>query len=162
VLLAVPQAADHIGVAGRVSLRYRFPKTSVSLSYDRFNTSGSGLFAGSRSDIVILAAQRPLSRIWDAFGDIGYSRSSRLQLGGSSVNANNFSYLYTGVGLHRQFGRNFRGFVSYQFNHMGFDTSCPVAPTFLTPGSVVGCSNTSRRHVGSIGLDWTPRPIRLD
>jgi hypothetical protein len=161
-LVGVPQTANHTGVAGRVSLRYRFPKTSVSLSYDRFNTSGSGLFAGSRSDTVVLDAQRPLSRIWNVFGDVGYSRNSRLQLGGSTVNANSFSYLYAGVGLHRQFGRNLRGFVSYQFNHMNFDTSCPVAPTFLTSAGTVGCSNTSRRQVGSIGLDWTPRPIRLD
>jgi hypothetical protein len=161
-LVGVPQTANHIGVAGRVSLRYRFPKTSLSLGYDRFNTSGSGLFAGSRSDTVVLGVQRPLSRIWDVFGDVGYSMNSRLQLGGSTVNANSFNYLYAGAGLHRQFGRNLRGFVSYQFNNMSFDTSCPVAPTFLTSAGAVGCSNTSRRQVGSIGLDWTPRPIRLD
>jgi hypothetical protein len=160
-LIGVPQSGNHIGVAGRVSLRYRFPKTSLSLSYDRFDTSGSGLFAGSRSDIVFLNAQRPLSRIWDVFGDVGYSRNSRLQLGGSTVNANNFSYVYAGVGIHRQFGRNFRGFVSYQFNDIAFDTACPV-PVTLTSTSTQVCSNRSQRHVGSIGLDWTPRPIRLD
>jgi hypothetical protein len=162
VLISVPQSANHIGVAGRVSLRYRFPKTSLSLSYDRFITGGSGLFAGSRSDTVVLAAQRPLTRIWDAFGDVGYSQNSRLQVGGSTVNANSFSYLYAGVGLHRQFGRNFKGFISYQFNHMSFDTSCPVLSTVLTSAGTVGCNNTSTRQVGSIGLDWTPRPIRLD
>jgi len=161
-LVGTPQSANHIGVAGRVSLRYRFPKTSVSLSYQRFNTSGSGLFAGSRSDIVEAGAQRPLSRVWDTFGDVGYSRNSRLQAGGSSVNANNFSYVYAGAGLHRQFGRHLRGFVSYQFNHMAFDNSCPVPASFLSSTGTVGCSNRSVRQVGSIGLDWTPRPIRLD
>jgi hypothetical protein len=162
VLLGVPQNANHVGVAGRVSLRYKFPKTSVTLSYDRYNTSGSGLFAGSRSDTVVLAAQRPLSRIWDAFGNVGYSKSSRLQLGGSTVNANNFNYVYVGVGLHRQFGRNFRGFVSYQFNHMSFDTPCPVTGSLFASSGTAGCANSSRRQVGSIGVDWTPRPIRLD
>jgi hypothetical protein len=161
-LVGVSQIANHTGVAGRVSIRYKFPKTSLSLSYERFNTSGSGLFAGSRSDIVSFAAQRPLSRVWDIFGDLGYTKNSRLQLGGSTVNANSFSYLYAGAGLHRQFGRNFRGFLSYQYNHMSFDTACPVAPTLFSSAGTVGCSNTSRRQVGSIGLDWTPRPIRLD
>ena len=161
-LVGVPQSGDHIGVAGRVSLRYRFPKTSVSLTYDRFNTSGSGLFAGSRSDNVVLSAQRPLSRIWDIFSDVGYSRNSRLQVGGSTVNANSFTYVYAGAGLHRQFGRNFRGFVSYQFNDISFDSSCPVLGTLLSSAGTVGCSSGSQRHVGSIGLDWTPRPIRLD
>ena len=160
-LVGVPQNANRIGVAGRVSIRYKFPKTSVSLSYDRFTTSGSGLFAGSRSDTVVLDAQRPLSRVWDIFGDVGYSRNSRLQAGGSSVAANNFSYTYAGVGLHRQFGRNLRGFVSYQFNDLAFDTPCPVSATLIST-STAGCSNRSQRHVGSIGVDWTPRPIRLD
>jgi hypothetical protein len=160
-LVGVGQSANHVGVAGRASIRYKFPKTSLALSYDRFNTSGSGLFAGSRGDTVVVSAQRPLSRIWDIFGDVGYSRNSRLQVGGSSVNANNFSYTYAGVGLHRQFGRTFRGFVSYQFNDLSFDTSCPVPASSLS-GGTTGCSNRSQRHVGSIGLDWTPRPIRLD
>jgi hypothetical protein len=160
-LVNVPQASDHVGVAGRVSLRYRFPKTSLALSYNRFNTSGSGLFAGSRSDIVIFNLQRPLSRVWDFFGDLGYSRNSRLQTGGSAVNANSFSYVYAGMGLHRQFGRSLRGFVSYQFNDLSFDTACPaLAASLSTP--TLGCSNQSQRHVGSIGLDWIPRPIRLD
>jgi hypothetical protein len=111
---------------------------------------------------VSLSAQRPLSRIWDIFSDVGYSRNSRLQVGGSTVNANSFSYVYAGAGLHRQFGRNFRGFVSYQFNDISFDTSCPVLGTLLSSAGAVGCSNRSQRQVGSIGLDWTPRPIRLD
>ncbi len=150
----LPQTANHIGVAGRVALRYKFPKTMLSLSYQRYNTSGSGVFAGARSDIVHVDVHRPLSRIWDIFTDVGYSRNVRLQLAGSAVNAEVFSYLYAGAGLHRQFGRSLRGFVSYQFNDLSFNTGCPLGTT--------SCSNRSQRHVGSIGLDWTPRPIRLD
>jgi hypothetical protein len=26
----------------------------------------------------------------------------------------------------------------------------------------LSCTNTSQRQIGSVGLDWTPRPIRLD
>jgi hypothetical protein len=154
------ETANHIGLAGRVSLRYKFPKTSLALSYQRYNTSGSGIFAGSRSDIVHLDARRPLSRVWDAFGDVGYSRSSRLQLAGSAVSANIFNYAFAGVGLHRQFGRSLRGFVSYQFNDLSFDTACPILTISST--TTIACSHISQRHVGSIGLDWTPRPIRLD
>jgi len=155
----VPQNGNHVGVAGHVTIRYRFPKTSVSLSYQRFNTNGSGVFAGSRSDIVVANAQRPLSRVWDVFGDLGYSKNSALQLGGSTVAATTLNYVYAGVGLHRQFGRNLRGFVSYQFDYNSFNGPCPV-PVASNP--TAPCSNTSQRHVGTIGLDWTPRPIRLD
>jgi hypothetical protein len=141
------------GVAGRVSLRYKFPKTAVSLTYQRFDTNGSGIFAGAQSDVVQFDARRPLSRVWDLFADAGYSRNSQLQVPGSVVSAEVFSYVYAGAGLHRQFGRNLRGFVSYQFNDVSFNNGCPV-------GTV--CSSMSQNHVGSIGLDWTPRPIRLD
>ncbi|MGO9167347.1 MAG: hypothetical protein ACLP56_10770, partial [Candidatus Sulfotelmatobacter sp.] len=61
---------------------------------------------------------------------------------------------FVGFGAHRMFGRNFHGFISYQFNELGFDSSyC---------GSAVSCNSTSARQVGTIGLDWIPRPIRLD
>jgi len=155
-----PQAesANHLGAAGRISLRYKFPRTSLSLTLQRYDTDGSGIFAGSESDIARLDARRPLTRVWDIFGDLGYSKNERLQLSGSEVNGNSFSYGFVGVGAHRQFGRSLRGFVSYQFNELGFDTTCPV-PTASGTGP---CSHISQRQVGSIGLDWTPRPIRLD
>ncbi len=154
------ETGNHIGAVGRVSLRYKFPKTSFALSFQRYNTSGSGIFAGSLSDVARLDIRRPLNRVWDLFSDFGYSKNSRLQVPGSAVNANIFYDGYAGVGLHRQFGRSLRGFVSYQFNELVFDTSCPVVGQ--TGTTLAPCSNSSQRHVGSIGLDWTPRPIRLD
>jgi len=112
--LTYPQTANHIGVAGRASLRYKFPRTTVSLSFERFNTSGSGLFAGSESNMGHLDVRRPLNRVWDIFSDFGYSRNSRLQLAGSTVDADVFTASFAGVGVHRQFGRSLRGFASYQ------------------------------------------------
>ena len=102
--------------------------------------------------------QRPLSRVWNIFSDFGYSKNDELQLAGSAVNATSYTEVYVGVGLHRQFGRNLRGFVSYQFNDVFFNTPCPVPLSTST----TGCSNSSHRQVGSIGVDWSPRPIRLD
>lgn len=159
--VTVPQSANHISLAGRISFRYRFPKTSLSLSYQRYNSSGSGIFAGALSDTAHLDIRRPISRVWEVFSDLGYSKNRRLQVGGSTVNASSFTAGYAGIGLHRQFGRNLRGFVSYQFNEAGFDTACPVPPS-STNTSTVLCSHIAQRHVGSIGVDWTPRPIRLD
>lgn len=141
------------GVAGRASLRYRFPKTTMALSYQRFDTSGSGIFAGTESNIAQLDIARPITRVWDLFADAGYSRNNQLQLPGSIVDARNFTYGYGGIGLHRQLGRTLRAFISYQYNEFGFG-GCPT-------GSI-SCSNTSNRQVGTIGIDWTPRPIRLD
>jgi hypothetical protein len=155
-----------ISAAGRASLRYRFPKVSLDLSYEHYITSGSGFFAGAESDIARLTASRPLGRIWSITSDIGYSRNSRVLPvncpSGSNaascpgVSANTYQYGFAGLGVHRMFGRNFHAFASYQFNDLAFDNSyCQTT----NPGP---CSRISQRSVGTIGLDWTPRPIRLD
>jgi hypothetical protein len=68
-----------LGVAAQARLRYKFPTTTMALSYQRFETSGSGLFAGAQSDIVRLSATRRLSRVWTGMADIGYSRNERVQ-----------------------------------------------------------------------------------
>ena len=163
------------GVAAQARLRYKFTRTYVDLSYQRFETSGSGLFAGAQSDIARLSANRPLSRVWNAFTDIGYARNSRLQslslaqtatcvfLGQPNpiglpicpvVDANTYSTVFAGGGVHRAIGRNFHAFASYQFNELWLDHSyC---------GGLPACSRISNREVVTIGLDWTPRPIRID
>jgi hypothetical protein len=146
--------STRIGVAGRARLRYRFPKTMLDLTYERYITSGSGLFAGAQTDLARLSAERPLSRVWSGFTDLGYSRNSRLQDSTGGVAANVYSYWFLGAGLHRAFGHNFHAFASYQFNEISFDTA--VCGIDLT------CGSTSHRHVVTIGLDWIPRPIRID
>jgi hypothetical protein len=161
---------EKVGVAAQARLRYQFPKTSLDLTYQRYVTGGSGLFAGAQSDIVRLNAARPLSRVWSAFADIGYSRNSRVQplsdqqlreCGSPQPSQNTcpandaavYSYGFVGAGLHRAFGRNFHGYVSYQFNELAFDHS------FCGTGA---CNRISNRSVATFGLDWTPRPIRID
>ena len=164
-----------IGVAGIFRLRYKFPKTSVDLSYQRYISSGSGFFAGAQTDVARLSADRPLSRVWNAFADIGYSRNSRLQPLSTAqqsfcvspgqpnpknlppcpgVDADTYQYGFLGGGLHRQIGHDFHVFASYQFNELAFDHS-------YCGGSAV-CDRISNREVITFGLDWTPRPIRLD
>jgi hypothetical protein len=163
-----------IGVAGRMRLRYQFTRTSVDLSYQRFETAGSGLFAGAQTDLAVLSAEHRLTRVWNLNADLGYSRNSRLlalnnqqlsncNLPGQNnpklqpcpgVNANTYTYGFAGLALHRSFGHNFHGFVSYQFNELSFDNSyCGGLPV---------CSRIGNRSVGTIGLDWIPRPIRID
>lgn len=164
-----------IGVAAQARLRYKFTKTSMDLTYQRFQTSGSGLFAGAQSDLARLSANRPLSRVWSAFVDIGYSRNDRLQgltnaqaatcvFPGQDnpnglpicpgVDANTYSTGFAGGGVHRAIGHDFHAFASYQFNELWFDHSyC---------GGLPACNRISNRQVVTFGLDWTPRPMRID
>jgi hypothetical protein len=146
-----------LSAAGRASLRYKFPKTYLALTYQHRNTSGSGFFAGAISDIVILSASRPLSRIWSVTLDAGYAKNKRLQLPSASggLPGNSFDEGFAGIALHRRLGRTIHIYGSYEFNELSFDSSFCAA----TSGP---CNRISQRHLGTIGLDWTPRPIRLD
>jgi hypothetical protein len=160
-VLECPTNDLRISAAGRATLRYQFPKVSLTASYEHFLTSGSGFFAGAESDIVRASATRPLGRVWSVFTDIGYSRNSSVlpitctaALNCPGVTAEVYQYGFAGVGAHRMFGRNFHGYFSYQYNGLAFDSSyCATTSP---------CNRTSQRQVGTIGLDWIPRPIRLD
>jgi hypothetical protein len=156
-----------LSVAGRASLRYRFTRATLSLTFERYTTSGSGLFPGANSNIAHLNASRPLSRVWSVFGDVGYSRNARTQdLTQQEISlcavtqtcptttANTYSYGFAGAGVNRKVGHDFRLYASYNFNYLTFDSS------FCSTGAP--CSRISQRHIGTIGLDWTPRPIRID
>jgi hypothetical protein len=161
--LVCPTNDLRIGAAGRASLRYRFPKVSLDLSYMHYLTNGAGFFAGAESDVANLSISRPLGRIWSIFSDIGYSRNSRVlpntcpaaSTTCPGVSADVYQYEFAGLGVHRMFGRNFHAFASYQFNYLELDSS--YCQTTTGP-----CNRISQRNVGTIGLDWTPRPIRLD
>jgi hypothetical protein len=151
-----------ISAAGRSRLRYQFSKAALDASYEHYVTSGSGFFAGAKTDIVHLSLGRPLNRVWRIHGDIGYSRSSRLTpqqcssstKGCPGVAGSTYQTAFAGLGVDRNFGRNFHAFATYQFNELVLDSSfC---------GQTGTCNRISNREVGTIGLDWAPRPIRLD
>jgi hypothetical protein len=155
-----------ISAAGRAELRYQFPKTLLDASYGHFLTAGSGFFAGAESDIARFSASRPLTRKWTGFTDIGYSRNSRVLpttcpfgqlISGQcpGVAGNVYKYGFAGAGVRRNFGRTVQLYGSYQFNYLTIDSSyCG-----LSGGP---CDHDSQRHVATVGLDWTPRPVRLD
>jgi len=168
---------NKISVAAKASLHYKFPKTLLSLSYQRYNSNGSGFFAGAETDYAELSASRPISRVWSMSADLGYSHNDRelplttqeqitCEFFGTSssscagVAASTFQYGFAGVALHRNLGRSFHVFASYQFNDLSFDRSfCGVT---ATGASLAPCNRMSQRQLGTIGLDWRPRPIRLD
>ncbi len=143
-----------LGVAAQARLRYKFTRSELQFEYQRYQTSGAGFFAGAQTDLARVSWQRPLNRVWNGFVDMGYSRNERLQASAGGVPADLYQYGFAGGGVQRAFGRNFHGFASYQFNELAFDHQyCTTAAP---------CSRISNRHVVTFGLDWTPRPIRID
>lgn len=146
--------ATRLTGSGQFTFRYRFRKTSLAASYERFDTSGSGFFAGGQSDIARVSLSRPFGRRYTAQADLGFARTNRLQSVNLGVNADSFDYAFAGFGVRRQFGYNWGAFLSYQWNDQILDKS------FCTAG--VPCNRISVRNVLTIGVDWHFRPIRLD
>jgi len=144
---------NRVTFSGRASLRYQIKKSQLALTFFRYNTNGSGIFAGATTNVVRFVVSHPLSERWVANVDVGYSHNSRiLTLPGQT--AQSFGYVYAGGSLYRQLGRQLSGFVSFQFSNVN-----PNGSLCMTGFS---CSYTSQREVGLIGLDWHPHPIRID
>jgi hypothetical protein len=156
LLVPVPETKS-LAANGSVTLSYfASTRTNLQLSYRRYVTPGSGFYAGANTDSVRLSLGYKLGRHWTTMSDGGYSHNSNLQSAGSAtsgVNSHSYQFWYAGTSLQRQFGPHFSAFASYQFNDLGF-ASCPVSSTT--------CGVNTIRHTGMIGINWHPRPIRLD
>ncbi len=147
--------------SGHASLMYHMSaRSNLTTTYSHYTSPGSGFFAGANTDAVRFALSHTLTRRWSSTLDTGYARNSRILVAPANLtnptlptNASTYQYWYAGAGLRRQLGRHFGAFTSYQYDSIRFNSgSC-------TTGT--NC-NMYGRHVGLIGLDWTPRPIRLD
>ncbi len=141
--------------SGRASLMYHMStRSNLTFAYSHSTNPGSGFFAGANSDAVRLALSHTLTRRWSSTLDTGYVRNSRILATQASIanNASTYQNWYAGAGLRRQLGRHFGAFTSYQYDGIRFGSG------FCTGANC----DTYGRHVGLIGLDWTPHPIRLD
>ena len=154
----IPANGSSIKGSARLSLRYHWSaRTELLLTYLRYISPGSGFFGGANTDAVRFAVSHSLARHWTVVADTGYSRNSRLLAATASVaqGTANYQYWYVGGSIHRQLGRYFAAFASYQYNAFGFGSHGCI-------GTAPNCGRSYGRNVGLIGLRWTPRPIRLD
>ncbi len=147
----------HWSAAGRATLHYKFTRSSVSASYEKFTSAGSGIFAGADTQVARLSMSRPLARTWEFMGDLGYSHNKRLEfsfLSPSGFAGKYFNNGFAGAVVRHQIGREFGVFAAYRFNEFSLQ-----APSCFDG---FGCGKTSTRHTGTIGVDWHPRPVRIE
>jgi hypothetical protein len=153
-------STTRISASVRSSLRYRLPRASISLNYDRHTTAGSGIQLGSQSDIARFTYGRPLSRLWNATADVGYSRHSALQSPKGNALGGVYQSGFGGAGVSRRLGRFFSLQLHYQYDYEYFNGhSCPMS-SLNCPSSING--RTLNRQIGDITLSWHPAPIKLD
>ena len=131
-------------------------RSNLQVVFQRYVSPGSGFYAGANTNAARVSLAHRFGRRWTTSTDAGYSHNSSVQsssvLPPSGVTSHSYQFWYTGTSLQRQLGQQFSAFVSYQFNDMGLRQCTPTAI----------CSGTSTRHTGQVGINWHPRPIRLD
>ena len=147
-------STDRITFSGRASLDYQLEESRLAFSFFRYNTNGSGFSTGATTDLVRFSGGRPLGRRWIANVDVGYTHNNLIGPSLFAGKGQSFDYVYAGGSLHRQLGREFSGFVSYQFSNIGSQGSLCIR--------TVTCSYTTQREVALIGVDWHPHPMRID
>jgi hypothetical protein len=153
-----PVGNTFLSGSGRAILTYHYSsRTNMNLTYSRSANAGSGLLAGANTDAIRLGLSHQLTRRWSTTLDSGYSYSKRI-LSSSTAQAGNSSayrYWYAGGALRYQLSRHVGTFANYQYDAIGFASG-------ICSGSPASCAASYGRHVGLIGLDWTPNPIRLE
>ena len=150
-----PASTTHqLSVTAHAQFRYRLPRESVSVGYNRRATAGSGIHFGSQTDEVRVALARPLSRMWTSNLDVGYAHNQALLLAATNSKGVNGSYQsgFAGGGLNRRLGRFFSLQMHYQYTYELFNHNNPKIPG----------GQSLNRNIGDITLSWHPSPIRLD
>jgi hypothetical protein len=149
----------HWTASGRAQLRYKFAHAALVATYEKFTSAGSGFFAGADTQAARLGFQRPLGRTFDLYADLDYSNNKKLQtldtvefagIPGSTYNEGS-----AGGVLRKHMGRAYDLFAAYRFSEVAFDVPLPC-------GSGFGCGKLSQRNVGTVGVEWHPRPTRIE
>jgi hypothetical protein len=152
--------ATHLSLSARVQLRYKIRRGSLVASYEKYTSPGSGFFAGADTQAARLGYTHPLGRTWELFSDLGYSHNRKLQDANiGATNADSFDNGSAGLVLRKHFGRSYDFFAAYRFGELAFNTSGDAVVCLNASSS---CGNISQRHVGTVGVEWHPRPIRLE
>jgi len=148
-------------LSGRAQLRYKMGRASLVASWEKFNSAGSGFFAGSDTQAARLAYSRPLARTWVLFANLAYSHDTRLQCVAAlgvdpscaSGTASSYNEGSAGMVLRKHLGRSYDFFAGYFFSDVGFNA-------LVTLDDRTG--KTSHRQVGSVGVEWHPTPTRIE
>lgn len=133
------------------SLRYRWTRSDMGLSYSRYSTAGSGLFYGAETDRLELSFDRRLTRSWSGSINPGYSHNTRLSQGTATGTKGSYDASYARAGIRRSLNRyaDFNLNYSLQQQHAGSGINQANGTSLV-------------RHVFGLGLNFHPRQIPLD
>jgi hypothetical protein len=158
-------ATTHVSLSARIQLRYKLGHASLLASYEKFTSSGSGFFGGADTQVARLGYRRKLGRTWEVFGDMNYAHNKKLEdlgvscgepavtcpIGASTASSDDEGS--AGAIFRKHLGRSYDFFAAYRFSELAFNNPVDLA------------GNTGRlaqRHVAMVGLEWHPKPTRIE
>jgi hypothetical protein len=137
-------------------LNYQLRRAQLQATYSHGVTAGSGVLAGSTTDLLSGLVTRQLRRNLTAGWTIGYSRNTGQSVTStlapvlSAQTFNTYDYWFTGVNLTRTLSRSMVLYLGYQFQYQN-NSSAPCIQ-----GS---CTTSFVNHQVYAGLGWNPRRI---
>jgi hypothetical protein len=69
------------------------------------------------------------------------------------VNASNYDEGFAGAVFRKHLGRSYDFFAAYRFSEVAFNVPACFG------GS---CGNNAQQHIGTVGVEWHPRPTRIE
>ncbi len=142
-------------VSARVRLLYKLAHSSLFLSYEKYTSAGAGVFAGANVQSAGLGYTRPLGRTWQFYGDLSYSHNSEVQGLLNTSGATSYDNGTAGFTLRKHLGRTYDFFTTYHFGEVGFNDDSPF-------GAAYGTGHIAQRQIGTVGVEWHPRPTRIE
>lgn len=132
------------------ALQFQAERTLLGLTYNHGVGGGSGVLAGSLSDIVTGSVTRQVSRTFSNGLTAGYSRNQGVAITSSTPLTQTYDYWFAGVNLAHPVGRALGLTFSYQMHYQTSNSTFCVGPT---------CGTNVIAHLISVGVGWHERPL---
>lgn len=145
-------ATTQVYASFSTSVQYRLRLVGITAGYSRGVSGGSGVLAGSITDLTSATVSRQFSRTLSGIWNVGYSRNRGLAVVGSTTSNQTFDYWYTGFSLNHPWGRSMNLSLSYQLQYQNQNVN--------TQGCMgTACAASVTRNQVTFGFDWHRQPI---
>ena len=132
-------------LAAGASASFNSRSTFYTLNYNRGVCNGSGVIPGSFADSVTAGVSRIFARVWNASGDIGYSRVTALP--GFQPFAFSSQGVTAGGQVARALSRRLYGYASYTIEEQSLGTVTGPAPNAFN----------GVYQIIAVGVSYSPR-----
>jgi len=151
----VPGGENAVNWSVASVLSYALRKGSVSVSYNRSVTGGSGLLQGALTDTLNGTFSHTFGRVWSTSFNGGYSRNSSLEQTAPMMEVTSvFDYWTAGFSLSRPIGRS--GLLSFRYNAQRQTSNTSTCINGQT------CGPIALTQTVGVTFNWSTRPHALD